>query len=415
MRPIDLTYPPTPTLNFKFSYSDISDAVYLEDNNSSLPLTLKLFNEGNNSIKFEDTSSNSVGENNYHFALKFPKGIFKDFNETTIEPSSEWDVGYVGDGDVLYDIVYFLSKSEKTLEPNQTTDLTLDKFYAAAVAGVQTSTVSLLYGSALKDNNDISFQDNQGIYPQKEKQIKLINQRKNPFTVDFQDSDNTILSNGQPQNLTLLITNVSPYKILLTQSSKFILNLVADDNLDNTAALATETQLDGINIEAFDSTMSSGGNVDPVKWAEEKRSTTQWAIALGPNDYSKQWEMAPGAYIKIEIKNIITNHNNGQTILSVNCENVADYLNRTFEVPIIKEGGAIRFNGRIKDQMGWVTPVGAVILYAGETAPEGWLLCDGSSYETEKYSQLHEVLKKDVLPNPTNQSGDETLKYIIKA
>lgn len=50
-------------------------------------------------------------------------------------------------------------------------------------------------------------------------------------------------------------------------------------------------------------------------------------------------------------------------------------------------------NGRIKDMTGFVTPVGAILPYAGSRAPEGWLLCDGKSYRAEDYAELYRVIK----------------------
>ena len=56
--------------------------------------------------------------------------------------------------------------------------------------------------------------------------------------------------------------------------------------------------------------------------------------------------------------------------------------------------------GRIKDTTGWVVPVGTIVPYAGLTAPEGWLLCNGQSYDWEQYSELYKVLDEiKVLPD----------------
>ncbi|MBP7593361.1 MAG: tail fiber protein [Chloroflexi bacterium] len=39
---------------------------------------------------------------------------------------------------------------------------------------------------------------------------------------------------------------------------------------------------------------------------------------------------------------------------------------------------SIQVQGRIKDETGWVMPKGAIIMWTGKTAPEGWTLCDGT-------------------------------------
>ncbi len=40
----------------------------------------------------------------------------------------------------------------------------------------------------------------------------------------------------------------------------------------------------------------------------------------------------------------------------------------------------IGYGGRIHDEAGLVMPVGSIIAYSADTAPSGWLLCDGKSY-----------------------------------
>jgi len=45
-------------------------------------------------------------------------------------------------------------------------------------------------------------------------------------------------------------------------------------------------------------------------------------------------------------------------------------------------------------------PVGSIIAFAGDKEPEGWLMCDGSSYSSQKYPKLYEIIKeKYVLSN----------------
>ena len=48
--------------------------------------------------------------------------------------------------------------------------------------------------------------------------------------------------------------------------------------------------------------------------------------------------------------------------------------------------------GRIKDQTGFVMPVGSIIPYGGTAAPTGWLLCDGSAVSRTTYADLHTAI-----------------------
>lgn len=48
-------------------------------------------------------------------------------------------------------------------------------------------------------------------------------------------------------------------------------------------------------------------------------------------------------------------------------------------------------------------PVGTVIMYYGNTAPEGYLVCDGSMFDEHKYPLLKALLGKNTTPNLSNQ------------
>jgi microcystin-dependent protein len=39
----------------------------------------------------------------------------------------------------------------------------------------------------------------------------------------------------------------------------------------------------------------------------------------------------------------------------------------------------IQFSGRVKDKTGFIMPVGTILPYGGTTAPDGWVLCDGTT------------------------------------
>lgn len=59
----------------------------------------------------------------------------------------------------------------------------------------------------------------------------------------------------------------------------------------------------------------------------------------------------------------------------------------------LEVAGDIKSNGRIKDKTGFIMPVGTVLPFAGATAPEGWLLCDGAALNRNgEYIDLFAVI-----------------------
>ena len=52
----------------------------------------------------------------------------------------------------------------------------------------------------------------------------------------------------------------------------------------------------------------------------------------------------------------------------------------------------LEVNGRIKDQTGFIMPVGSIITYGGSAAPAGWLLCDGSAVSRATYADLYTAI-----------------------
>ena len=55
-------------------------------------------------------------------------------------------------------------------------------------------------------------------------------------------------------------------------------------------------------------------------------------------------------------------------------------------------GAKLDVNGRIKDETGFVMPVGSILSYGGTAAPSGWLMCDGSAVSRTTYTDLFTVL-----------------------
>ncbi|NJN83813.1 MAG: hypothetical protein HC802_17090 [Caldilineaceae bacterium] len=68
-----------------------------------------------------------------------------------------------------------------------------------------------------------------------------------------------------------------------------------------------------------------------------------------------------------------------------------------------KVGGNVQATGRIEDKTGFVMPVGAILAYAGSSAPRGWLLCDGKQFDRWKFDELYDALGRDTVPDLRSQ------------
>jgi len=54
--------------------------------------------------------------------------------------------------------------------------------------------------------------------------------------------------------------------------------------------------------------------------------------------------------------------------------------------------GDVSAAGRVKDVTGYLAPVGTITMFAGSAAPDGWLICDGSSVSATTYADLYSVI-----------------------
>lgn len=54
--------------------------------------------------------------------------------------------------------------------------------------------------------------------------------------------------------------------------------------------------------------------------------------------------------------------------------------------------------------------IGSLVLYAGKDVPQGYLVCDGSKYDTSKYFELFSVLSIDTLPNILDANSTTLIK-----
>lgn len=59
-------------------------------------------------------------------------------------------------------------------------------------------------------------------------------------------------------------------------------------------------------------------------------------------------------------------------------------------------------DGNSVDLSRFELPVGTIQLYAGSSAPDGWLICDGSTFSIDAYPELNAILRGNNLPSFSN-------------
>ena len=59
---------------------------------------------------------------------------------------------------------------------------------------------------------------------------------------------------------------------------------------------------------------------------------------------------------------------------------------------IVHQNDELQIDSRIKDKTGYVMPVGTILPFGGSSAPEGWLLCNGSEYSRTDYPDLFSAI-----------------------
>ena len=74
----------------------------------------------------------------------------------------------------------------------------------------------------------------------------------------------------------------------------------------------------------------------------------------------------------------------------------------------------------VNDQQEQAAPIGAIVVFTGSTIPKGWLLCDGSVYNSFPYAELNAVIGSafgagPLLPSIANLGANSRQRYIIKA
>ncbi len=324
----------THPLNFLLYYGDyeVINTVYLDDGSPLVDLSLELFNQSEEIIKFEKPNNLQASENNCHFHLNF-EGIF------TLESAPEgWDIVVEEGKSYTGSNFYCLKKEAYDLQPKATQgstnkiSLTLKKFRADIEGGTRPLNANLIYGPLLKNKTNQLFKDEYGQYSSYGNTIFITNNRGGkktlPLQVDFAKG-NAVLNDGTATNsLELLIANKSwpSISVPLSENSEFVISFEMGD-IDKEGAVASETQIKEIVMNNPEHSLSALTNV--TEWTvKPKKKTVNGKETIVPLDSENP--------IKLIITNLVTSHSSGSGYLYVRYKNIPNYPDGQFVVPIEK-------------------------------------------------------------------------------
>lgn len=74
-------------------------------------------------------------------------------------------------------------------------------------------------------------------------------------------------------------------------------------------------------------------------------------------------------------------------VLQLNYDN-----GKNVEVGSAQTAANLIVHGRVTDRTGEVMPAGAIVAFGGSTAPPGWLMCNGQTFDGEKFFELYQAL-----------------------
>lgn len=454
---------------------DHKPILFVEADNKSEPLQMRLTNPTNKPVKF--IKIDTPTEDDFHVQLRFRRNVIapdllRDLKagKTNI---AGWDyvAGTTEDG--REDYLSFVSSDEPapTLNKSESWRVEIAKFRAAAQGGARNTRVQVRYRTQPQDPGSVI----RHMEVQSHLGLKTI-----PLIARFTGS-NTILNNGQTENELQLevICIQKEASIKLDTDSRF--ELIVDRDLSNqpiqahsqTDWLKTNAQTDGgVHTEAIPLVVTGkGGEITPEnpiridlsRWVTAKTSGMYnivlryegipgywdgaWVLpvqfsplllrndrigigtdtpaveldvhgnahiskrlGIGIEDPQKELDVVGSAQISgnldmasAQITDDLEVGGQLQAKANANIDGTLDVGQKVTVGGDLEVAKGVHSKGRIRDQSGFVMPVGAILPYGGQTAPSGWLLCDGQSIVNNvNYQELRDVVGNNV-PNLRGQ------------
>lgn len=398
---------------------DHKPILYIESDNKSEPLELAVANPGNKPVAFKPFTQPT--EDDFHLQFRFRRNVMAPNIRARLERGEleveGWRnlVGTAEDG--RDDYLSFVKTDGVTAEgafelaKGATELIRLPEFSAAAQGGARNTRIEVRFRTEAQDPGSVirhmEIQSHLGL--------------KNVPLVARVAGSNTLLNDGQTPNdlkIEILYARLEG-AVRLGANTRF--ELAVDRQLIKEDRLSATTTVEGLTPPP------KGESADGFKTfvfrveKDDMEISRTLSLTLDLSDWliDPEWEIdekpvdSSGAYnILLRFENI-PGYWDGAWVLPVQ---LSPLVMRDGKVGIGTDApqaklhvrgdatieGNVNVGGRIKDQTGFVLPVGAIIAYGGSTPPDGWLLCDGQwrNYEDEWWKNRHEELYR-VLGSPS--------------
>jgi hypothetical protein len=363
-------FPSNYPLGFSVYYKNykLKNTLYIDDGSTAEPLFLEIFNDSTHRISLEAPTDPKATDQNYHFMLRWHRNVLerkddrkddtkedrkdRNFKEDWIKPESNklddhhnWDIKTQREGNFITVYYLYLRKDGKNfpLQPkSQNSDnkilLKFLKLSASHEYGAVTTQLELTYGPLMKDRSG-ELLTTTGSYNSYTNIIELLHRGKQniPLYAGFTDS-HTILNDGVTSNtLTLYVTNTNRSvdlnsDLILSKDSRFIISFETGGMTKKWALVepdqAKQIQINIAPLNSKDWQVQAPSNLSEPEWIVQPQ--------LNENGQPKKASLKAYEEIQLEITNIVTSHPTGEGNMYIRYENISDYANGTFVVPIEK-------------------------------------------------------------------------------